>query len=63
MAFQVDPLALATHGVVKFSGSTDDLGLATFGVVVKDGAGPQPDPLVPHVRRTQLLSFLGRQRR
>lgn len=60
MAVKTDPLALATHGVVKTGGATDPLGLASFGQLVVDGIVALATELA---RRTQLMTLMSRYRR
>ena len=59
----VNPIALATKGVIKEGGNIGPLGLATLGILTVDGGGAPPTPLVLSPRRTQLLSLMGRHRR
>ena len=56
-----DPISLATRGVYKTDGTSDPLGIATAGVVNEDAGVPQPT--AGEVRRTQLLTMMGRYRR
>ena len=61
MAIKTDPLALATHGVIKTGGTTDPLGLATFGVIVVDDGVP-PAPGTTGRKRRTYFTMIGRTR-
>jgi hypothetical protein len=56
-----DPISLATRGVYKTDGNSDPLGIATAGVV-NESAGV-PFTGLEGLRRTQLLTLMGRYRR
>lgn len=61
MAIKTDPLALATRGIIKEGGTTDPLGVASFGVVVLTGAPPVGGETEGRRRRTY-FTYLGRGR-
>lgn len=62
MAVITDPLALATHGVIKTGGTTDPLGLASFGVIVVDAGTPPVSGETEGRRRRTYFTYLGRGR-
>lgn len=57
----VNPISLATKGVLGPGGTIDPLGLATIGVLTIESAGVPS--VLAGVRRTQLLTMMSRYRR
>ena len=62
MAIKTDPLAMATHGVIKTGGATDPLGLASFGLIVVDGGAPPGGGDTDGRKRRTYFTMIGRSR-